>query len=406
MSNAAHFALGRVLVPLLLIVTLVFPYVGGDGWAYLLIVSTLIATLLHLVLFRRLAIDAAGVLFAVPFLLILAVYAITSRPGTSDWLFAFNFTMFVFFVPLQAIFRRHARPGNALLVANLALAGTVLAAIVALVQIGFLDYRRAEGYGSNPIPSSTTALLLGFLALMGFLTASGPRRYLYLFGPLLGIVVVLLAGSRGPLLGAAALLTLVLLMIPRNRWLGAATLVAIAVAGIGGMVLFPEYFGRVGRLVPMLEEMLSGEPIRETSGNIRLRIFEGSLQAFVNSPWIGHGWGAKTSVVDSYLAEPVFGSPKYHLHSDFLTFAVTGGVVGLAAYLMILLAPLLGTIRSPNDSQSGARAYGAATLVTGYAACGAVNLLFGFEYLTTFYVLLAAILLGFCRDQPASEAAR
>lgn len=406
MSNAAHFALGRVLVPLLLIVTLVFPYVGGDGWAYLLIVATLVATVLHLVLFRRLAIDVAGVLLVVAFLLILAVYAITSRPATTDWLFAFNFTMLVFFIPLQAIFRRHARPGNALLVANLALAGTVLAAIVALVQVGLLDYRRAEGYGSNPIPSSTTALLLGFLALMGFLSTSSPRRYLYLLGPVLGILVVLLAGSRGPLLGAAALLTLALLMIPRNRWLGAAALLAIAAAGIGGMLLFPESFGRVGRLVPMIEEMLAGEPIRETSGNIRLRIFEGSLQAFLDSPWIGHGWGAKTAVVDSYLAEPVFGSPKYHLHSDFLTFAVTGGVVGLAAYLMVLLAPLLGAVRSPADSQSGARTYGAAALVTGYAACGSVNLLFGFEYLTTFYVLLAAILLGFCRDQPAAEAAR
>src|SRR5690606_19032294 len=199
----------------------------------------------------------------------------------------------VFFIPLQAIFRRHARPGNALLVANLALAGTTLADIVALGPVGLLDYRRAEGYGSNPIPSSTTALLLGFLALMGFLSASSPRRYLYLFGPVLGILVVLLAGSRGPLLGAAALLTLALLMIPRNRWLGAAALVAIGVAGIGGMLLFPESFGRVGRLVPMIEEMLAGEPIRESSGNIRLRIFQGSLQAFLDSPWIGHGWGAK-----------------------------------------------------------------------------------------------------------------
>ncbi|HEV7277739.1 MAG TPA: O-antigen ligase family protein [Devosiaceae bacterium] len=406
MSNAAQFALGRLLVPLLLIVTLVFPYVGGAGWAYLLIVSTLIATLLHLLLFRQLSIDAAGVLFLVAFLLILAVYVITSRPGTTDWLFAFNFTMFVLFVPLQAIFRRHARPGNVLLVANLALAGAVLAATVALVQIGVLGYHRAEGYGSNPIPSSTTALLLGFLALMGFLAASGPRRYLYLLGPVLGIVVVLLAGSRGPLLGAAALLTLSLLMIPKNRWLGGAALAAVVAIAVAGLLLVPEYFGRVSRLVPMLEELLSGRPISESSGSIRFQIFEGSLRAFADSPWIGHGWGAKNAVVDSYLAEPVLVSPSYHLHSDILTFAVTGGIVGLIAYLLVLLAPLLGAFRSERDGQFGARAYGAAALVVGYAACGTVNLLFGFEYLTTFYILLAAILLGFCRDQPVSEAAR
>ena len=402
MSNAAQFALGRLLVPLMLFLTLVFPYLGGDVGSYVLIVATVLATLLHLLLFRSLGTDAAGLFFVAAFLIILVLYAITSRPGTTDFLFAFNFAMYLFFVPLQAIFRQHARPGNVLLVAKLALAGTVLAAVVAVVQVGFLGFGRAEGHGSNPIPSSTTALILGFLALMGFVAGGGRRRYLYLLGPVLGILVVLLAGARGPLLGAGALLTLALLTIPRNRWLGAAALAAIAAAVVAGLLLVPEYFGRVSRLVPMIEEILAGEPIRETSGNIRLRIFEGSLQAFLDSPWIGHGWGAKTEVVDSYLAEPVFGSPKYHLHSDILTFAVTGGVVGLVAYLLVLAAPLLGAFRSARDTQFAARSYGAAALVTGYAACGSVNLLFGFEYLTSFYVLLAAILLGFCRDQPAS----
>jgi hypothetical protein len=34
-----------------------------------------------------------------------------------------------------------------------------------------------------------------------------------------------------------------------------------------------------------------------------------------------------------------------------------------------------------------------------------VNLLFGFEFMTTMYVCFAAVFIGYCRDQPALATA-
>jgi O-antigen ligase len=96
------------------------------------------------------------------------------------------------------------------------------------------------------------------------------------------------------------------------------------------------------------------------------------------------------------------GSPlkgNKHLHADILDIGVSGGLVGLLAYGLILLAPLLGAIRSMRDSQYAARLTGAIVLSVGYFSCGLSYIMFGYEFHTTLYVCLTAIVLGFCRDQ-------
>ena len=68
------------------------------------------------------------------------------------------------------------------------------------------------------------------------------------------------------------------------------------------------------------------------------------------------------------------------------------------------LSALLGAFRSVRDSQFSARITGAVVLSVGYAACGLSYLMFGYEFHTTLYVCLAAIVLGFCRDAPVMRA--
>jgi O-antigen ligase len=144
------------------------------------------------------------------------------------------------------------------------------------------------------------------------------------------------------------------------------------------------------------------------SGNIRYRIFKGSIEAFTHSPWVGYGWYMKVPVVETYIEESVgFGDPTVaHLHSDILNLGVSAGAVGLLAYLLVLLAPVVSALRSPRDSQFKARLFLALNLSAGFACCGAVNLLFGFEFMTTMYVVLAAVFIGYCRDEPALATGR
>jgi O-antigen ligase len=128
----------------------------------------------------------------------------------------------------------------------------------------------------------------------------------------------------------------------------------------------------------------------------------------MDSPWTGYGWSKRVRSAYEYLPDKgkkydAKGSGlrgNHHLHADILDMGVAGGLMGLGAYGLILLAPLLGAFRSVRDSQYGARLTGAVVLSVGYAACGLTYLMFGYEFHTTLHVCLTAIVLGFCRDAP------
>jgi O-antigen ligase len=190
-------------------------------------------------------------------------------------------------------------------------------------------------------------------------------------------------------------------------WGAAVTVVLVAGAAF---LLKPEAFGRVATLPRMALDVLTGQPIAwdlDQSGSVRYAIFEGSFAAFQRSPWVGYGWYEKTTVVARYTPFNVgFGDPRVaHLHSDILNLGVSAGVVGLLAYVLVLLAPIVSAANSPRDSQYRGRLFLALTLSAGFLCCGAVNLLFGFEFMTTMYVCFAAVFIGYCRDQPALATA-
>ncbi len=78
----------------------------------------------------------------------------------------------------------------------------------------------------------------------------------------------------------------------------------------------------------------------------------------------------------------------------------------LPLWLLIaaVLAPIAGVLHSPRDGQYKGRLFLALSLSATYLCCGAVNLLFGFEFMTTMFVVLAAVFVAYCRDVPAPLA--
>ena len=399
----------NALVALLLAGTFLFPYVGGAVTAYVLIVLSLLLIGWNLVHPPRFGQDPGAWMFLGAWVLIAIAFAITSRPGSGDYLLSVNFAMFALSPLLMGALQRFAAPRNSLRVAILALAGSALALAVGAVQVFVQHYGRAEGYASNPIPSATVALFLGVFALVGLFALGDARRYVFLLGPVAGIGTVLLAGSRGPLIAVPALALIALVMLPIRRlvsW-GAAALVLVAAVGV--YLLKPEAFGRASVLPRMALDILTGQPIAwslDESGSVRYAIFEGSIAAFWRSPWIGYGWVNKVPVVAQYTPFDVGFSTSHtaHLHSDILNLGVSAGVIGLVAYALVLLAPIVSAATSPRDSQFRGRLFLAATLSAGYLCCGAVNLLLGFEFMTTMYVCFAAVFIGYCRDTPALAA--
>jgi O-antigen ligase len=351
----------------------------------------------------RVRLDPGGTMFLLSFAILAVLFAITAREGSRDLLYSLNFALFVVFVPLSSALQRFADPGNTRRVAWFALAGVTLCFTVALVRV-LLGHPRADGFGSNPIASATVALLLGFICLMGYEAVEGRRRYLLMLGPLLGLGTLLMSESRGPLLAVPALLVIAAVLIPFRRAILVGAAVALFVAGGLFLIARPDMVARYLTLVETAEDAMAGEPLdSDRSVSIRSRILNSSYLAFLDSPWIGHGWGGRVAAAAKYAPNTYPRSTRTHLHSDILNFGVAGGVVGLLALLLALAAPIVSAVTSVRDSQYRWRLYGALVLSATYGLCGAVNMTLGFEYLTTFYVSCAAIICGFCRDPDAPK---
>ncbi|HZY66965.1 MAG TPA: O-antigen ligase family protein [Devosia sp.] len=408
MIRSAGTQVAFFLTALFLGATLVLPFNGGYVLAYALMALTLIITLALLVARGRWMIGAAGWCFIGAFALVAIAFSLNG-----DGAMAFNFVFLLAFIPLSSWLARHAGPDSAAIVAWLALVGTVVSAITALREIWWLGNSRAEGWWSDPIWAAEAALILGFLSLVAFPVMRSRWRLLLLLGPVLGLGVVALSGSRGPLLAAPVIALALVLTSFRPWWKQIAALGAVAVLA-GALVLpfAPRVLDRIERTGTVIVQLVTTGTIKEKSAGARLAFWQAGAAAFRDSPWIGYGWSKRVRSAYEYLPDKgakfdAKGSGlrgNHHLHADLLDMGVAGGVLGLGAYGLILLAPLLGAFRSARDGQRPARIAGAVILSVGYAACGITYLMFGYEFHTTLYVCLTAIVLGFVRDAPPAAS--
>ena len=279
------------LVALILAITFLGSYGGGAVAAYALIVLSLVLMVWNFFRPPATTFDLGSWFFLGSFSLIAVTFAITNLPGRTDFLLAVNFAMFALYPMLRNALQRFAAPRNLLIVAVLACVGAILAFAIAFVEVKVLNFNqgRATGFATNPIPSATAALLLGF-PLAGLFVVSRPWRFLFLLGPIAGVGTVYLSGSRGPLLALPILLVIAVAMIPIRRTI-TLSISAIGIAAAVAVFVFrPTLLGRIAVLPAMLGDLLSGRPIAtnlDVGGSIRYSILQGSIGAFEHAPWLG-----------------------------------------------------------------------------------------------------------------------
>jgi O-antigen ligase len=398
--------LALALTALFVAATLVLPYNGGFVLAYALMVLTLVIVIALLFARGRWQIGPAGWCLLAAFALIAIAFSIDG-----DAPLMVNFIFLVAFVPLSSWLARYAAPDGAIVVAFVALAGSLLSFITALVDIFYWRAPRAEGWWSDPIWSAEAALVLGFLALMAMPMMNSRWRYLLLLGPAFGLGAVLLSGSGGPLVAAPVVVLMLALTTFRRWWKQIAALALVAVAALAvALPLAPGVLQRAERTGAVLVQLVTTGTSDEPSVAPRLAFWRAGIEAFTQRPLTGYGWSHRVRAAYEFLPDKGAAfdagfsglNGNHHLHADLLDMGVAGGVMGLLAYGLILLAPLLGALRSARDGQRTARLTGAVVLSTGYFVCGLTYLMFGYEFHTTLYVCLAAILLGFCRDARAA----
>jgi O-antigen ligase len=327
-------------------------------------------------------------LFALAYALIAASALITARTPT-DLLPLLGLTAPLFYAPLARLI------GGADLT-RYALPGAFVGLATALAyRYGLNMPRAAEGFWlTDPYRLAVTTLLAATLALGGWFTPSR-LRLPSLLALAAAIIVIALTGSRTALLGLPVLLLITGLCLARRPLTRAAIVVATIAIVIAALFIELPGTERI-RLWDVLAAIASGSRVSDPAIDIRLGLAHAATQLFAAAPIFGHGWSE--AVMPNVLAlltpEQLSWGPIPHLHSDLGQFAVSGGLLGLAAYALLLLAPIAGYLQLPRETRTPQRLHALLVLVIGAIVLGLPDTFLAAPMTLTVYVVVAAAIIA------------
>ncbi|MCW5697858.1 MAG: O-antigen ligase family protein [Bauldia sp.] len=283
--------------------------------------------------------------------------------------------------------------------------GAILALILAVIE-ALSGVDRPRGGMINPIPFGSVAALFAFVSLIGIDRDDARGRILAGVAFTSGLAASFLSQSRGGWI-ALPVFVVIFLAYLRARLgtrallagvavLAALTVIAVAVAG-------PTLRDRMRETIVMFEVSdLSRNDPESRSLDQRVLLWIYGWKAFKDRPVLGYGPEQRVEVTQSLARDDGYRIiPFGHLHNEFLTEAVSNGIVGLATLLLVLAAPVVTALRSARDSLRSDRIALAALAVAGAGLNGLTALAFGHDILNTVYVgALLAVALSASWRQP------
>ena len=345
-----------------------------------------------------------------------AIAFLFTSEEANDLLFAFNFLPLLLAVPLRWQLEKYAQVDSALLIGRLSLAGAGIAVIVGAVQVGMFGLERAGQPLMSTFHFADTAMLLGFTALVGLFAPGKRRHWIYLLGPVFGVLVALLSGTRGALIAAPVLgfvaLAFALAQAPvRHR--GVTLIVAVAVAALSAILLFVAAKAGLTRALDgfsVTQDVIAGGAVDQSTQE-RLTMLWGGWQAFLHAPLFGYGWLDMVPAILPYIpSDQIERMLTFRqLHNGLLSFAVGAGIPGIISFLILSVAPVIAVFRTPRDALFASRLYLAVTLCVDYAVFQLTIIMIGFEFHTVQYAFMTMVIVSFVRvparvAEPAQSA--
>ncbi len=211
----------------------------------------------------------------------------------------------------------------------------LLIGVAALLNLAIRYYEfasRLTVLGINPIWLART-MGLGILSLLALRSIGRIGRGAAVAAALPLAVVMILAGSRGPLLGIVAVLAVRVLALGelstrRRLALSAAGIAVVAVA----LLVMPAE----------LRERFFQPVSRETSGIVRLRLFAVVREALPAILGPGLGTGGFSELLR-------MGDQRFYPHNLFAEIGIENGLPGLAALILFLALAIGRAIRGRSD---------------------------------------------------------
>ena len=340
----------------------------------------------------------------IAFFLLWASFFIAAKSADDPMAFV-DFLALPIVAPAFALLARQAHPKSVAIVSILAGLGCVAALATGLYDVHVRGMSRAEGNTSS-IFFSDMAILLGFFALLGLWVINSRLKWFLVACQACALGAAILGGTRGAILAELCFLAVFsafTLLAWKRPLLERALTVAVifVIDAISAAYLFD--LSRTFTIFSTARELISSGTSNDMSASYRLEFYQAGLSTFLESPLFGHGWWRRFSAAVPHMSIPgadyMAQGKQAHLHNDILNFASASGLVGVAAYLLLIAAPMISALRSPRGERWMVRMGAATGLGLGYFVMGLTDTMFVYEIPKSMFVLCSAITMAFFRDQ-------
>ncbi len=274
-------------------------------------------------------------------------------------------------------------------------AGVILIGIIVTVQF-LLGSTRPSGMINANIFGDIAVVML-FLSVIQVFSEKPKEQIITFVAIIAGIAAVFLSGSRGSWLSFIILSIVFIILIykpflsgHKKRQLFLALFFSVLFSFIGTQT---DAGKKITDAIVNIQSWDNGDQAYTSSG-VRMEMWESSLEAAKQSPWFGYGYRNSNIEVSKYVDSHNQTIAAFtHLHNEYLTNLVAGGVFGLLSMLALIFVPLIIFVKNIKNKETYSYALMGVLLCTGYITFGFTHIAFGEEHINAFYVLFMAILL-------------
>ncbi|WP_083849966.1 O-antigen ligase family protein [Moritella dasanensis] len=247
---------------------------------------------------------------------------------------------------------------------------SLIIAFIIMINEQVIGFERGDYAGFNLNPLMTAIVAVIAFILPSIHTNSIKLRILAYTGICLGVLTVIMSGSKGPFLGLLIVILVFIFMPSRDKPSSNKKYIRFIILSLMGLIMVAsmgtnnELFSRtsmaIHNLTSHFENPSSESQISSTA--IRLELWKGALVLATEKPIFGYGMTQAQERMgelyeQGYLAKYMGTFTKTHFHSMYFQALGNRGLFGLFTVLFLLIIPtyilLKNKLVNPTYSLSG-----------------------------------------------------
>lgn len=293
--------------------------------------------------------------------------------------------------------------------------GLIFVVPLSIVQIYFFNLR-PEGFLSNSLIFASLCISGAGIALIEWPEDTRKTRMLSWVVFSAGIVAALLTFSRGMIISISTIITIAVIyhFKVKSKYQASVKLTAILallIAGTFVVSLQTDNGWRIlnKRVIEPIEMFVKNEQFDKSISH-RLDMQVTGFYAFLERPIIGHGIQNTVEAANRMSQKTLGRDTNYtytHLHNDYLTHAVAGGIVLFLMFVFVIFSPVILAWQLRKTETGTSLFYYGLMLSGAYSTIAMTNIVFHNDQLTTMFCAATIfILIRFVQDMHDMQKVR